>query len=100
MILPVDEATLASWSTLLGLTEEQAAATLVDIEQTLRVGYDNRPEELRDVSFEQLTGDMDADEAALMFLISGLRQAGHPEAAYAVEVRGIFATLRSLQQTS
>ncbi|MER6125381.1 hypothetical protein ABT173_22650 [Streptomyces sp. NPDC001795] len=100
MILPVDEATLASWSTLLGLTEKQTAATLADIEQTLRVGYDNRPEELRDVSFEQLTGDMDADEAALMFLISGLRQAGHPEAAYAVEVRGIFATLRSLQQTS
>ncbi|MGV9272363.1 hypothetical protein [Streptomyces griseosporeus] len=100
MILPIDEATLASWSALLGLTEEQTAATLADIEQTLRVGYDNRPEELRDVSFEQLTGDMDADEAALMFLISGLRQAGHPEAAYAVEVRGIFATLRSLQQTS
>jgi hypothetical protein len=43
---------------------------------------------------------MDADEAALMFLLSGLRQAGHPEAAYAVEVRGIFATLRSIQQTT
>ncbi|MFE6530125.1 hypothetical protein ACFVMA_14415 [Streptomyces rochei] len=100
MILPVDEATLASWSALLGLTEKQTAATLADIEQTLRVGYDNRPEELRDVSFEQLAGDMYTDEAALMFLISGLRQAGHPEAAYAVEVRGIFATLCCLQQTS
>ncbi|ORT54280.1 hypothetical protein [Streptomyces sp. CB03238] len=100
MKLPVDDATLASWSALLGLTDEQTAATLADIEQTLRVGYDNRPDELRDATFEQLVGDMDADEAALMFLISGLRQAGHPEAAYAVEIRGIFATLRDLQQTS
>ncbi|WP_282689214.1 MULTISPECIES: hypothetical protein [unclassified Streptomyces] len=100
MKLPVDDDTLAAWSALLGLTDEQTAATLADIEQTLCVGYEHRPDELRDTSFAQLIGDMDTDEAALMFLISGLRQAGFPEAAYAVEVRGIFATLRDLQQTS
>ncbi|MFB1042334.1 hypothetical protein [Streptomyces chrestomyceticus] len=100
MKLPVDDATLASWSKLLGLTDEQTAATLAAIEETLRVGYEHRPDELRDTSFDQLISDMDADEAALMFLISGLRQSGHPEAAYAIEVRGIFATLRDLQQTS
>ncbi len=79
MKLPVDDDTLAAWSALLGLTDEQTAATLADIEQTLCVGYEHRPDELRDTSFAQLIGDMDTDEAALMFLISGLRQAGFPK---------------------
>ncbi|MFE3636074.1 hypothetical protein [Streptomyces sp. NPDC059168] len=100
MKLPVDDATLAAWSTLLGLTNEQTAATLAEIKKTLRIGYEHRPDELRDTSFDQLISDMDTDEAALMFLINGLRQAGYPGAAYDVEVRGIFATLRDLQQTS
>ena len=100
MKLPVDDATLVSWSALLGLTDKQTAATLAEIEETLRMGYGNRPDDLRDKTFEQITGDMDADDAALIFLITGLRQAGQPEAAYAIEVRGIFATLRSLNQTS
>jgi hypothetical protein len=99
MNLPVDDATLASWSALLGLTEKQTAATIDEIEKTLHVGYEHRPDELRDSSFDELISDMDADEAALMFLINGLRQAGYPAAAYDVEVRGIFATLRDLQQT-
>ncbi|MEU6138779.1 hypothetical protein ABZ848_00280 [Streptomyces sp. NPDC047081] len=100
MKLPVDDATLTSWAQLLGLTNNQTATTLAEIEKTLRVGYEHRPDELRDSSFDELISDMDAEEAALMFLIGGLRQAGHPEAAYAIEVRGIFATLRDLQQTS
>ncbi|MFJ2199009.1 hypothetical protein [Streptomyces violaceusniger] len=100
MKLPVDDATLASWANLLGLTDEQTSATLAEIETTLRVAYEHRPDELRDTSFDQLNSDMDADEAALFFLISGLRQSGHAEAAYAVEVRSIFATPRDLQQTS
>ncbi|MFE7121291.1 hypothetical protein ACFU99_38265, partial [Streptomyces sp. NPDC057654] len=95
--LPVDNATLASWSALLGLTEQQTTAALARIEQNLRTGYEYRPKELRDMTFEQLTGDMDAHEAALMFLISGLHQAGYPEAAYAIEARGIGT---ALQQTS
>ncbi|MFJ2202729.1 hypothetical protein [Streptomyces violaceusniger] len=99
MKLPVDDATLASWSTLLGLTDKQTEATLEDIEKTLRQGYEYRPDELRDATFDQLISDMDEDEAALMFLISGLRQAGHAGAAYDIEVRGIFATLSSLQHT-
>lgn len=100
MKLPVDDATLSSWSALLGLTEEQSAATLADIEKVLRIGYEHRPDELRDQSFDELTSDMDADEAALMFLISGLRQAGLPEAAEVIEIRGLAATLLDLQQTS
>ncbi|MGI5399185.1 hypothetical protein ACQEVG_06935 [Streptomyces sp. CA-135486] len=100
MKLPVDDATLAAWATLLGLTDKQTAATLAEIEETLRIGYEHRPEELRDTSFDQLIKDMETDEAALMFLINGLRQAGYPAAAYDVEVRGIFATLRDLQQTT
>ncbi|MGQ4490894.1 hypothetical protein ACN6LM_001782 [Streptomyces sp. SAS_281] len=100
MKLPVDDATLTAWSSLLGLTEEQSAATLADIEQTLRVGYEHRPDELRDQSFDELTSDIDAEETGLMFLVSGLRQAGLPEAAYAIEVRGLAAALQSLQQAS
>ncbi|MGW4079759.1 hypothetical protein ACWELB_40860 [Streptomyces asiaticus] len=100
MKLPVDDATVASWAKLLGLTDEQTTATLAEIEETLRIGYENRPDELRDTSFDQLISDMGADEAALLFLISGLRQSGHAEAAYAIEVRSLFATLRDLQQTS
>ncbi len=99
MKLPVDDATLKSWSALLALTEAQTTATLADIEDTLRVGFEHRPEELRHLSFDELTSDMDADEAALMFLISGLRQAGHHQAAFAIEVRGLAATLTTLQQT-
>ncbi|MFE3216142.1 hypothetical protein [Streptomyces antimycoticus] len=100
MKLPVDDATLASWANLLGLTDEQTAATLAEIEMTLRVAYEHRPDELRDASFDQLNSDMEADEAALLFLIGGLRQSGHAEAAYAVEARSIFAAPRDLQQTS
>ncbi|NEC21784.1 hypothetical protein [Streptomyces parvus] len=97
MNFPVDDTTLAAWSTLLGLTEKQTAATLEEIENTLRQGYEIRPDELRDATFDQLISDMDREEAALMFLISGLRQAGYPKAAYDIEVAGIFATLQSLQ---
>ncbi|MFJ2247444.1 hypothetical protein ACIQ9I_02785 [Streptomyces sp. NPDC094461] len=100
MKLPVDDATLTSWTALLGLTEAQTAATLGEIETTLRRGYEYRPDELRDFSFDQLISDMDAEEAALMFLISGLRQAGYPDAAYDIEVRGVIATLSSLQHAS
>ncbi|MEV4907096.1 hypothetical protein AB0N46_20960 [Streptomyces albidoflavus] len=99
MKLPADDTTLASWSKLLGLTDEQTASTLAEIEKTLRRGYEYRPDELRDATFDQLISDMDQDEAALMFLISGLRQAGYPNAAYDIEVRGILATLNSLQHT-
>lgn len=97
MKLPVDDATLTSWSALLGLTEAQTAATLEEIEATLRRSYEYRPDELRDATFDQLISDMDADEAALMFLISGLRQAGYPNAAYDIEVGGVISTLNSLQ---
>ncbi|OKJ55963.1 hypothetical protein [Streptomyces sp. CB02115] len=100
MKLPVDDTTLAAWSTLLGLTEKQTAATLEEISNTLRRGYEYRPDELRDATFDQLISDMDRDEAALMFLISGLRHAGYPKAAYEIEVAGIFATLRPLQHIS
>lgn len=100
MKLPVDDTTLTAWSALLGLTEEESAATVADIEQTLRVGYEHRPDELRDKSFDELASDMDAEEAALMFLVSGLRQAGLPEAAYVIEFRGLAAVLQSLQQAS
>ncbi|MFD4480536.1 hypothetical protein ACFVXC_35420 [Streptomyces sp. NPDC058257] len=100
MKLPVDDASLTAWSSLLGLTEEESEATVADIEQTLRVGYEHRPDELREKSFDELNSDLGADEVALMFLVSGLRQAGLPEAAYAIEVRGLAAALQSLQQTS
>ncbi|MDQ0990688.1 hypothetical protein [Streptomyces sp. V3I7] len=99
MKLPVDDATLASWSTLLGLTDKQSAAALEEIEKTLRQGYEYRPDDLRDATFDQLISEMDKDEAALMFLISGLRQAGYLAAAHDIEVRSIFATLHSLQHT-
>lgn len=96
MKLPVDDATLASWSMLLGLTDEETAATLAEIEKTLRAGYEYRPDELRDATFDQLISDIDKDEAALLFLIGGLRQAGYPIAAHDIEVRAIAATLDSL----
>ncbi|MFE7277936.1 hypothetical protein [Streptomyces sp. NPDC057623] len=94
MKLPVDDDTLHAWSKLLALTEEQAATTLKEIERTLRVGYEHRPVALRDLSFEELIADMDVDELALMFLATGLRQAGHPDAADSVEIRGIAARLQ------
>ncbi|MGW2320167.1 hypothetical protein [Streptomyces sp. NPDC001680] len=95
MKLPVEDDTLSAWSSLLNLTAEQTAATLADIEEILRVGYEHRPDELLDVSFEQLANDMNADEAALMFLISGLLQAGHPDAARAVQIRALMAQLQA-----
>ncbi|MER7047977.1 hypothetical protein [Streptomyces jumonjinensis] len=94
----MDDTTLAAWASLLGLTEQQTADTLTHIEETLRVGYEHRPESLREASFEQLTKDMDAEQAALMFLISGLRRAGYPGAAQEIEIRGIVATLRDLNR--
>ncbi|MFJ5734767.1 hypothetical protein [Streptomyces microflavus] len=99
MKLPVDDATLASWSALLGLTDAEQAATLEEIETTLRRGYEYRPDELRDATFDQLISDMDAEEAAHMFLVSGLREAGYRNAAHDIEVSGIVATLNSLQHT-
>ena len=87
MKFPVDDDILAAWSSLLGLTEEQKVSTLTEIEKTLRVGYDHRPAELRHFSFEELIDDMGVDELALMFLATGLRQTGHPEAAESVEIR-------------
>ncbi|MEU0839510.1 hypothetical protein ABZ370_08570 [Streptomyces sp. NPDC005962] len=98
MKLPVDDATLTSWSTLLGLTGKQTTATLAEIEKNLRTGYEHRPAELRDASFDQLISDMDVNEAALMFLSNGLRQAGYPAAAHDVEIRGILTALRDSQQ--
>lgn len=92
---PVDDDTLAAWSALLGLTEEQRVSTLTEIEKTLRVGYDHRPSALRDFSFEELVDDMTVDELALMFLATGLRQTGHPEAAEAVEIRAAVARLEA-----
>jgi hypothetical protein len=89
---------MASWSALLGLTDHQTTATLAEIEKTLRIGYEHRPDVLRDASFEDLISDMGADEAALMFLINGLRQAGYPAAAHDVEIRAIFTSLRDNQQ--
>lgn len=93
MKIPVDGDTLTTWSKLLALTTEQTTATLADIETTLRIGYTNRPPALRHLSFDELTGDMDVDEFALMFLVSGLRQAGHHDAARCVELRAIYAQL-------
>ncbi len=95
MKFPVDDDTLAAWSSLLGLTEEQRASTLTEIEKTLRVGYDHRPAALRHFSFEELIADMGVDELALMFLVTGLRQTGHPEAAEAVEIRAAVAQLQA-----
>jgi hypothetical protein len=92
---PVDDDALAAWSALLGLTEEQRVSTLTEIERTLRVGYDHRPAELRHFSFEELIADMGVDELALMFLVTGLRQTGHPEAAEAVEIRAAVAQLQA-----
>ncbi|MBT2366203.1 hypothetical protein J7E88_13005 [Streptomyces sp. ISL-10] len=95
MKFPVDDETLSAWSALLGLSDEQKTATLEDIEKTLRTGYTYRPLALRHLSFEELTADMDVDELALMFLATGLRHAGHPEAAHAVEVRGLVAQFQA-----
>ncbi|WP_369258849.1 hypothetical protein [Streptomyces sp. R35] len=93
--LPVDDETLNAWSSLLNLTEEQAADVLKEIEKTLRTGYAHRPACLRHRSFEELTADMGVDELALMFLATGLRHTGHPEAAAAVEIRGLAAQLQA-----
>ncbi|WP_405803465.1 hypothetical protein [Streptomyces sp. NBC_01187] len=95
MKIPVDRTTLTAWADLLGLTTTQSNTVVRDIETTLRTGYAHRPPALRPLSFEQLSGDMDTDEFALMFLVGGLRQAGHPEAAHAVEVRGLVATFKA-----
>lgn len=81
MQLPVDNTTLAAWSTLLGLTATQAAEILAEVEADLRRGYTFRPLAVRHLSFEELTADMDTDELALMFLVTGLKQAGHEAAA-------------------
>ncbi|OIJ97805.1 hypothetical protein BIV25_13445 [Streptomyces sp. MUSC 14] len=89
MKIPVDDDTLSTWAQLLTLTPEQTTATLKDIEAVLRITYAHRPDELLDASFEALNPDMSVDEFALMFLISGLRQAGHPDAARSVELRAI-----------
>jgi hypothetical protein len=96
---PVDDTTLSAWSSLLGLTQEQTTDTLKDIEHTLRIGYAHRPTALRHLSFEELTADMDVDELALMFLATGLRHAGHPDAAHAVEIRGLIAQLQAAPET-
>ncbi|MER6086862.1 hypothetical protein [Streptomyces bluensis] len=95
MKLPVDDATLSAWTTLLGLTEEETTDTVNKIEQTLRRGYVHRPLAIRHLSFEELTADMDVNEFALLFLITGLRCAGYPEAAQSVEERGIAAQLQA-----
>ncbi|WP_327702693.1 hypothetical protein OG530_13225 [Streptomyces decoyicus] len=68
-----------------------AWAILRHIEKTLRVGYAHRPTALRHLTFDEVTADMDIDELALMFLTSGLRIAGHHEAAHAIEMR-VFRT--------
>ncbi|MCR8573053.1 hypothetical protein [Streptomyces sp. Isolate_219] len=98
MKFPVDETTLTSWSSLLGLTEEQTAATLRHIEETLRVGYAHRPTALRLLTFDEVTAGMDIDELALMFLTSGLRVAGHQEAAQAIELRALIAQFQPPRQ--
>ncbi|MFK0279800.1 hypothetical protein ACIQVL_04900 [Streptomyces sp. NPDC090499] len=95
MKLPVDNETLNAWSSLLGLTEEQATDVLKEIETTLHAGYAHRPACLRHRSFDELTTDMDIDELALMFLATGLRHTGHPEAAAAVEIRGLATKLQA-----
>jgi len=95
MKFPVDDETLTAWSSLLGLTEEQQAKALEEIEETLRTGYAHRPACLRHRSFEELVADMEVDELALMFLATGLRHTGHPEAAAAVEIRGLAAQLQA-----
>jgi hypothetical protein len=87
---PVDGDTLSTWSQLLNLTPEQTTATLNDIETILRIGYDHRPDELLDASFEAIAS---VDEFALIFLITGLREAGHRDAARSVELRAIEAQL-------
>ena len=99
MNLPVDDTTLTAWSSLLGLTEQQKTSVLKEIEHTLRIGYTQRPTSLRHLSFEQLTTDMDIDELALMFLITGLHHAGHHDAAEAVEIRGLLARLEAPPET-
>ncbi|MER8002073.1 hypothetical protein [Streptomyces sp. NPDC095613] len=95
MHLPVDDATLTAWSSLLGLTAQQRSDVLEDIEETLRRGYTYRPIHVRHLSFEEHTAGIDANELALMFLGTGLRHAGHPDAASSVEIRGLIAQLRA-----
>lgn len=93
MELPVDTATLAAWSTLLGLTPEQTTEVTDDIEADLRRGYTFRPLALRHLSFEELAADMDTDELALMFLTAGLRKTGYPDAADQVLRRALHAPM-------
>lgn len=95
MKLPVDDETLRAWSTLLGLTDEEAADTLNTVERTLRRGYAHRPLALRHLSFGELVADMAVDEFALMFLITGLRCSGYAEAAASVVERGLAAQLQA-----
>ncbi|MBY8884820.1 hypothetical protein K7472_08165 [Streptomyces sp. PTM05] len=95
MKFPVDDTMLTAWSTLLGLTDQQRDDVLGEIEATLRRGYTLRPLAIRHLSFEQATADMDPDELALIFLETGLRRAGHPDAADAVLRRGLLAQLHA-----
>ncbi|MGP8302025.1 hypothetical protein ACTPOK_29720 [Streptomyces inhibens] len=95
MKFPVDETTLNGWTSLLGLTQEQTAATLRHIEKTLRLGYTHRPAALRHLTFDEITAGMNIDELALMFLTTGLRVAGHHEAALAIEIRGLHTQLQN-----
>ncbi|MGW7572356.1 hypothetical protein [Streptomyces sp. NPDC054765] len=89
MKFPVDDTTLTSWAALLGLSEEQTADVLCEIEKTLRSRYDRAPA-LHHLTFEEVAASTDTDDLALMFLTSGLRITGHHEAACAVEVRIIL----------
>lgn len=100
MKFPVDETTLTAWASLLGLTQEQTAETLKEIEKTLRIGYSRRPTALRHFTFEEATAEMDIDELALMFLSSGLRVAGHHNAAYAIDIRALIAQFQDTRQSS
>nr|WSZ96803.1 hypothetical protein OH820_15075 [Streptomyces sp. NBC_00857] len=100
MQLPVDETTLAAWSSLLGLTDQQTVDTLADIETTLRSAFPYRPLALRHLTFEALIAEMDVDELALMYLATGLRHAGHPDAAHLVEMRGLVAQIHAARSAN
>ncbi|MET8677046.1 hypothetical protein ABZW18_05455 [Streptomyces sp. NPDC004647] len=91
MQIPVDDTTLTAWASLLGMTSQQTADTITQIEEKLRLGYAFRPDAVRHLSFEELMADMGADEFALMFLETGLRCTGHPDAAASVLARAMSA---------
>lgn len=95
MKLPVDDDTLNAWAKLLNLTEEQKAAALKEIEGTLRIGRTLAPIATWRRSLEEMTEQMEADELAGLFLVAGLRQTGHHEAADSVEVRIFIADVRA-----